>query len=102
TPPPLAGDDVEVLRAERARLEAAVLAIDTPDPLPLRLALDGVDPHRTELVESPEALELAERWAIATHDHEVALAAVGRADGEVSATDIRQRIRDAEAEVARL
>jgi hypothetical protein len=100
-PVDVASGDIEELRRERARLEAAVLAIDTPDPLPVRLALEGVGPQRSEQVESPAALELAERLAIADHDHDVASAAVAAADDGRSAVVIRQRIRDAEAAVAR-
>lgn len=97
-----AGGDVEQLREERASLEAAVMAIETPDPLPVRLALDGLASQRGGLVESAEAIELAERWAIATDDHEVISGAVAAADRERSAVAIRQRIREAETEVARL
>jgi hypothetical protein len=100
-PAEAATGDLDELRGQRARLEAALLAIDTPDPLPIRLALDGVEPHRGELVESPAAVELAERLAIADHDLEVASAA-SASDDALSAVVLRQRIRDAEAEVSRL
>ncbi len=63
---PTADDDValDALRAERLEVEAAVLALETPDPFPVRLALEQIGAGApVELVTPPEAIVLAERWA---------------------------------------
>jgi hypothetical protein len=59
------GPTLDALRAERLEVEAAVLALDTPDPFPIRLALEQVAAAAgtVDLETSPEAIRLADRWA---------------------------------------
>jgi hypothetical protein len=95
---------IDEVNAERLRLEAELLALETPDPLPVRLALaDMSSDRRGTLVPSPEAIELAERWAIL----EVDIARLGAdVDDEVDNVDrraaARRRLVEAETELTRL
>lgn len=56
--------DGEALQAQRHVAQAALLALDTSDPLPVRMALDHLrDGGSVELLPSPEAVALADEVA---------------------------------------
>lgn len=97
-------EEIAALRAERLELEASVLALETSDPFPVRLALEQLEAGvGEELVADPRAQVLADLLA----EVEAALphlAAADRPDDDLLGGDAqaaaRQRLAEAEAEVA--
>lgn len=75
---PLSDDEMAALRAERLEAEAGVLALDTPDPFPVRLAVDQLQAGGgAEPVPDPRAQALADQ-----------LAEVGAALDRISVADV--------------
>jgi hypothetical protein len=99
------GGSIEQVKEERMALEAALLALETVDPLPVRLALNDLESsRRVALVPSTEAEQLADRWAILLVDLD-RLGARAYDDGPDAVerrAAARRRLVQAETEVARM
>jgi hypothetical protein len=96
---------IERVREERFALEAALLALEPTDSLPVRVALRELrNSERDTLVPSPVALELADRWAIVETDLEQIDARAGDAppgdEREQAGRRALAEARMAEAEAA--
>jgi hypothetical protein len=97
-------EEVAALRAERVEAEAGILALETVDPSPVRLAVEQLaSGAANEPVPDPRALTLAERWA----ELEVDLRHASDADdvdddlvGGAALAAARARLAEAEAAVA--
>jgi hypothetical protein len=103
TPSSGAEDEVAALRGRRRELEAALLAVETVDPLPVRAALRNAQRNDgPEYVESSEAVRLADEWARinlalgddAPHEDDASQFAV--VDARVRVENARAALADAE------
>lgn len=97
-------DEVAHLHEARVAAAAAVLAVDTVDPSPVRLAVEQLRAGGAiEPVPDPRAIELAERWAALEAELAV-LTEADDVDDDLEGGDhrhaARERLRAAEAAVA--